>query len=182
MEVGVGVVIDARSSIQTMSDASHANFYVVSATVIPVLFLAFALQSSFVEWLRKAAEAAHKALDSPDPWRGHLFGRAMLVISLALIGRLTLLFGILGEVLALWALMDDQDAAYFRHVIFWIIIVLLVEVAAGLAFVAVSSPEILLYHMTARMIFGEQPTETSQDSRDLKAKRKKEPQTTDDQS
>jgi hypothetical protein len=42
----------------------------------------------------------------------------MLVIFLASIGRLTLFFGILGEVLALSALMDDWDYAYIRHVNF----------------------------------------------------------------
>jgi hypothetical protein len=92
-----------------MSDASHANFYIVSATVIPVLFLAFALQTSFIERLRKAAEAAHEALDSSDVSRARLYGRGIFVIVLAFIGRLTLFFGILGETLALWALMDDWD-------------------------------------------------------------------------
>jgi hypothetical protein len=165
-----------------MSDASHANFYLVSATVIPVLFLAFALQTSFIERLRKAAEAAHEALGSSDVSRAHLYRRAIFVIVLAFIGRLTLFFGILGEMLALWALMDDWDYAYIRHVIFWITIVLLVEVVAGPAFVTFSSPEILLYRMLARTTFGEGPTETAQDLRDIKAERKKkESQTTDDQ-
>jgi hypothetical protein len=163
-------------------NASYANFYIVSATVIPVLFLAFALQTSFIERLRKAAEAAHEALDSSDDSRARLYGRGILVIVLAFIGRLTLLFGILGEAFSLWALMEDQDAAYTRHVIFWIIIVLLVEVVAGPAFVTFFSPEILLYHILMRTIFGEGPTGTAQDLRDLKAERKKkESQTTDDQ-
>jgi hypothetical protein len=153
----------------------------VSATVIPVLFLAFALQTSFVEWLRKAAEAANEALDSPNPRRARGYGLGMLVIFLASIGRLTLFFGILGEVLALSALMDDWDYAYIRHVIFWVTIFLLAEVVAGLAF-ATFSPEIMLYRMMARTFFREQPTETAQDSRDLKAERKKkESQITDDQ-
>lgn len=165
-----------------MSDASHANFYLVSATVIPVLFLAFALQTPFIERLRKAAEAAHEALDSSDDSIGRLYGRAMLVIVLAFIGRLTLLFGVLGEAFSLWALMDDQDAAYTRHVIFWIIIVLLVEVAAGPVFVTMFSPEVLLYRMVMRTLFGEGPTGTAQDLRDLKVQRKKkESRTTDDQ-
>lgn len=165
-----------------MSDASHANFYVVSATVIPVLFLAFALQTSYTGRLRKAAESAHEALDRSNPWEAHAYRRSMVVILLAAIGRFTLVFGILGEALSLWALMEDQDATYTRNVIFWIIIVVLVEVVAGTAFVSFFSPEILLFRIVLKTIFGEAPTKTAEDSRDLKTERnKKEAQAKDGQ-
>ena len=57
---------------------------------------------------------------------------------------------------------------------------MLVEVVAGTAFVSFFSPEILLYRIVLRTIFGEAPTETAQDLRALKAERnKKESQATD---
>ena len=89
---------------------------------------------------------------------------------------------ILGEALSLWALMEDQDATYTRNVIFWIIIVVLVEVVAGTAFVSFFSPEILLFRIVLKTIFGEAPTKTAEDSRDLKTERnKKEAQAKDGQ-
>ena len=108
-----------------MSDSFPVDFYAVAATVIPVLFLAFAVEGPFIRRLRKDSEAFNKRENLSEHEREARQNRATL---LALIGAITLFVGVVGEVRALQALQSLHDTG--KVFVFWCVVILLFEVVA----------------------------------------------------
>jgi hypothetical protein len=101
-----------------------ADFYVTCATVIPVLFLALAVQGgTYEDMLRTAVDAAHR-----QPGRGRDGAAAALLPAIA---YLTLVAGALGEAFALWALFSGEDTTAGRATVMVMTLFLLVVIAAG---------------------------------------------------
>lgn len=110
-----------------MKDSYSVNFYLASATIIPVLFLAFAVESPFIGRLRKEIESSYKKRSSR--------GRKAITYGLRLVGMASLIAAVVGEVGALGALLRQRDYIALREFVFVSVIVLLVEVAAVPAFI-----------------------------------------------
>lgn len=128
--------VDTWGSMHPMNDSFNADFYVASATVIPVLFLAFAVQSELIKRLRKEIKKFYK--------KGMRWYRRLLYRSLISAGVAALICGVLGEVLALHTLMQEHDNTIIRGLVFASAIVLLVEVAAVPAFVILGLPYVYI--------------------------------------
>jgi hypothetical protein len=101
-----------------MKDSFNADFYVTAATVIPVLYLALAVQLDGLSvWLYRVTI------------RRGTKGKILAVITLVLALALPLLFSLIGEGCALWAL-------YYKESMPWILfsVIILVAVTAFVTF------------------------------------------------
>ena len=128
-----------------MHNAFNANFYIASATVIPLFYITLTLQGPLVEdlqrWLRKGGTSVDKWLDS-TPNRGdslpvrkyfanglrawiYILAWTAFDVVLFLSGMLIVLAGILGEGIALWSLFYESDTILTRQIVFWSMICLL---------------------------------------------------------
>jgi hypothetical protein len=89
--------------------AFNADFYMTAATVIPVLFLAIAVQgSTYTDILR----IAHDAGDRTGPYaptsgsRREAIGATTAYVAAARLGVFVLVYGVFGEILALISLAE----------------------------------------------------------------------------
>jgi hypothetical protein len=87
--------------------AFNAAFYSTVATVIPVLFLAIAVQGRGFEDLLKAFTGAYGRWMTPGQWLRALPAGAIGVIA-AVAAFAILLFGAVGEIIAIYALYQQQ--------------------------------------------------------------------------
>lgn len=107
-------------------DALNANFYVIAATITPVLFLALVLQGSTYEqllanWLRRVKDAAQK---------NKLIAWALDFGSYT-IAAFVLVSGFLGELRAILALYNGRASAATGQFVLFSVIVLLVVATFG---------------------------------------------------
>ena len=103
-----------------MTEKFNADFYITCATVIPVLFLAAAIQGqAFVFLLQRAGRGTARQRQ----WITRRFFRfrvAAIVIA-----------GIVGEPIALWALYRESERPWQRPTVLVATLILLVAVAAA---------------------------------------------------
>jgi hypothetical protein len=123
------------SGALTTSDSFNHDFYVVAATVIPVLFLALAVQGPlFVRVFRgyqrvahlPAAERRNGMLEIRGPLYRALFGATSWLLVLLL--ALTVLAGGWGELLAVYAVYQQQDQASTRQIVLLLTLFLIIAV------------------------------------------------------
>ena len=92
-------------SLVMHKDTFNADFYVVAATIIPVLYLALTLQGQTFEQILSLYQAAWKS-NPPRGWRR--WQTASLVAVLPLGGMAILATGVVGELQAIGALYQRQ--------------------------------------------------------------------------
>src|SRR5215831_13888988 len=113
-----GVVAAYGSRILSMKNTFPADFYVVSATVIPVLFLALLVQGPGLEQMIEATKKSFDNLERVSP-----------SIVLFILGAGGLVYGIVGEVIALNELQGQHDSMFARVLVFLAVFILLIGVA-----------------------------------------------------
>jgi hypothetical protein len=112
-----------------MSKNFPVDFYVTCATVIPVLFLAAAIQgNAYTNVLGAAMKAAETEPGATRGTKAYAFARSRL---LRLIGYWIWCAGAIGEFLALLALYQGHEDSGSRLMVFLSTILLVVAVAAG---------------------------------------------------
>jgi hypothetical protein len=112
-----------------VSKTFNSDFYVVCATIIPVLFLAVAVQgNAYKSVLDTAMKAAQTKAD--DGWKRQLWALA-LSRTLQLIGYYIWCAGALGELLALMALYQGHEEPGMRITVLLLTLLLVFAVAAA---------------------------------------------------
>lgn len=104
----------------------NVNFYVIAATVIPVLYLALTLQGTMFErlmthWL--------STKDSPERFWPQIQVIVIAFISI-FVGAVTL-YGVYAEFLAIRALYQESGNAQNEHTVYQSVVLLLIVAAAG---------------------------------------------------
>jgi hypothetical protein len=122
-----------------MKDSFPADFYVAGATVIPVLFLALLVQSPALEQLMQAAKTFFATSHGRFPPGPAIF------VYLASLG---LIYGIVGEMVALNELIYQHDSMFPRTLVASSVFLLLIGVAAVPVF-AIFGP---VFRETARLM------------------------------
>ena len=112
-----------------MAKSFDPNFYIVCATVIPVLFLVVAVQGSAYQAVLEAAMTAARTKAS-DGWTRQLRALA-LSRTLQLIGYATWCAGALGELLALMVLYQGHEESGTRIIVFLATVFLVFVASAG---------------------------------------------------
>jgi hypothetical protein len=107
----------------------NSDFYVVCATVIPVLFLAVAVQGNAYKAVLDAAMKAART-NANDGWLRQMSALARSR-TLQIIGYFIWSAGAIGEILALQVLYQDHESPGSRITVFLATIVLVVAAAAG---------------------------------------------------
>ena len=130
--------MDTAASTAIVETSFNSDFYVAASTIIPVLFIALAVQvplfaQVFVAYQGfahiRAEERTARMFD-----RGGLGYRVIFSVSswLLICGlALILAAGVLGELLAFYALYQQQAQSSTRDIVFWLTIVLIFGVPAG---------------------------------------------------
>ena len=128
-----------------MRDVFNANFYIVSATVIPLFYITLTLQGPMFEDLQHVARRAGTSMDKaikrfdtdieyPSKWRRFAYGLHtwIMIVSWATIATVTFIFagliilaGIAGEIISLLALYHESDTPITRSFVLWSMIGLL---------------------------------------------------------
>ena len=106
-----------------------SDFYVVCATVIPVLFLALAVQGDAFKSLLDAALKAR--MTKPGDSRVRKLVAIARAKILQEVGYFIWLAGAIGECLALWVLYRDQEQPSDRLIVLWSTGFLVLMVAMG---------------------------------------------------
>ena len=128
-----------------MADKFQPDFYVTCATVIPVLFLALAVQGRAYNWLLNTAEqvdpdrrVSEPVGDKPNVQRARpgLLGirwmtSALVSWALLIIALLIVVLGGAGEALALYVLYRGSEAMGDRRLVLLATLALLIAVIAG---------------------------------------------------
>jgi len=128
----------------------NADFYVTCATVIPVLFLAVAVQGRAYESVLRAARMAAQARHGKR-WTRQL-GPVGIAVSLRLIAYAVVFAGGYGEFLALWALYLRSELRGMRASVLAATVALVVVVSAGpaLAYLGMGDTLEKLEHLPRR--------------------------------
>lgn len=108
----------------------NANFFIVAATVIPVLFLALAVQGRTYESLVKAFSDAHQRWITPGPRIRVLAAGAISVIAV-LAAWVILLYSAVAEVIAIYVLYKQQARSTTAHTAFAAVTFMVIMTAAG---------------------------------------------------
>jgi hypothetical protein len=114
----------------TPAPAFNATFYSTVATVIPVLFLAIAVQGRGYEDLLKAFTSAYRRWMTPGSWLRAL-PTAVILIGASMLAFVILVFGALGEVLAVYALYQQQAVSSTTLSVFLAVMFMVLMTAAG---------------------------------------------------
>jgi len=132
-------------TVAIVADKFPSDFYVTCATVIPVLFLAVAVQGRAYEWVLRTSERADRfsnktlrivlGLEPAAPKRPLQGTRELLAdiasSALGIIALLIVIAGGAGEGLALYVLYRRSEPADARRWVFVATLVLVVAVIAG---------------------------------------------------
>ena len=112
-----------------MAKNFNSDFYVVCATVIPVLFLAVAVQGGAYKSVLQAAMVAARTKASDGSMRQL---RALVVSrALQLIGYWIWCAGAIGEVIALMVLYQGREGSGTRLTVFLCTVMLILAASAG---------------------------------------------------
>jgi hypothetical protein len=129
-----------------MHDPFNVNFYIVSATVTPLLYVALILQGSLTEDLermnKKIGQYEDRLLEHaykyPSRFEHYATGLRFIAMSYiwALVGftafvlsAAAILAGLLGEGLSLWCLFYQSDTFWIRETVLWSMVALLAAMA-----------------------------------------------------
>jgi cytochrome bd-type quinol oxidase subunit 2 len=116
-------------------DTFNADFYVVAATVIPVLYLALTLQGQTYEWIisqyRKVVREFAKAAAQENPEKWVMFRTSAPIIAIALGSYAIVLPALLGELSAIMALYKGSASHGTTQFVFVNFVILLIVVLAG---------------------------------------------------
>jgi hypothetical protein len=115
-----------------MAHTFNANFYITTATVIPIFFLALTLQGSFYKNLMDKIESMAKEIDETAGNPLKIKKGKWRVLGASLAGLVILLAG-MGEAFAIAALKDQSDTSFTQNWVFWS--------AAGLIFITIITLE-----------------------------------------
>jgi len=109
-----------------LKDSFNSDFYVVAATVIPVLYLALTLQGSMFEEFVKQLKEHHPNPNLPlVPYL-----RAVGVVMIPIVSSLAVFAGIMGEFFALLGLYRRTASPNMTQVVFTSMILLLALIVA----------------------------------------------------
>jgi hypothetical protein len=124
----------AARSVAALSPSFNANFYIVAATVIPVLFLAIAVQGRPYESLMTAFSHAFRRWMVPGRWIRSVPAAVIGVTAAVAAGGM--LYSAVAEVLAVYALYQQQArSATAQNVLLAVTFMVIMTAAApGLAF------------------------------------------------
>jgi hypothetical protein len=126
-----------------VNDSFNANYYIVSATVIPLFYVALILQGSLAEDLermnKKIGQYVDKRIKNSERYSSKLTNKAygLRNVSMALVwsfigfiafglSALAILAGLAAEGLSLWSLLYESDSSWIRNLIFLSMVVLLI--------------------------------------------------------
>jgi hypothetical protein len=102
--------------------AFNADFYIAVVTVIPVLYIALAVQGHSQDILMRAAKRGLRSTRTTDQLTGAF---------LEVLAGMIVMLGAGAEAIALTALYVGHNIAYSAPLIFWTVIFLVAAVAAG---------------------------------------------------
>jgi hypothetical protein len=105
-------------------------FYATAATVIPVLFLALAVQGRGYENLMKTFNAMDQRSNRDIP-RGQTAAAAAVAVALVAIAPVILVLAVLSEILAVYALYQQQAVSTTSQTVLIGVIVLVIATAAS---------------------------------------------------
>jgi hypothetical protein len=108
--------------------ASQIAFYATTATIIPVLFLAIAVQGPGYENLLKALSAMTWRAEQTRRW---LFTSGIAVITAGAIAALIVFIAAVSEILASYALYQQQTEISTAQMVLTGVILLIFVTAAG---------------------------------------------------
>lgn len=130
-----------------MHDPFNSNFYIVAATVIPLLYVALILQGSVTEDLERMnkkigqyedrllinaqkypSKFEHYAHDLRFWLIAYIWATLGIVIAFVL-SVVAILAGILAEGLSLWCLFNQSDNLWVREIVLWSTLTLLAAMA-----------------------------------------------------
>lgn len=126
----------AAHTAHTAAPAFNGLFYATAATVIPVLFLAIAVQGHALQDIVKSYTAALRRVSQGGSW-SRILPAVVIFISWPFIFSFTFLYAVSGEILAMIALSQQRAVGLDAQVAVQIAVILLVVVAAGGPFAAV---------------------------------------------
>jgi hypothetical protein len=106
MLAGMTSLAFTAHSVPVLPPSFNANFYIAAATVIPVLFLAIAVQGRSYENLMKAFSDAFRRWMVPGKWVRSL--PAAVIALAASVAASAMLYSAVAEILAIYALYQQQ--------------------------------------------------------------------------
>ena len=110
-----------------VKDSFNSNFYITTATVIPLLYITLFLQGELIQNLAKRARRLRdENADALLAWSKKR--RSFLVIYVCLAAVFA---GLVAEVLSIWALFYRSDNIVMRTIVLWSVLGLLVLGAAN---------------------------------------------------
>lgn len=129
-----------------MNRAFNENFYIVTATINPIFFLALTLQGSFYGRLMERVNNAVKALvkagkEKNTTWKTVVL--AYIGIGVAGFAMAILIAGFGGEFLALHALYNQSGSNHIQALVFWS--------TAGMIFITAAIPGWTVMHAYSLM-------------------------------
>lgn len=121
-----------------MNDTFNANFYIVTATINPIFFLALTIQGSFYGGLIERINSEVKVMEkkeSATSWKD--IGSAYLALGLVMLAAAILISGVGSEVIAIIALCYQHSTNHWQLFVLWstVGIIILTAVVPGLSFV-----------------------------------------------
>ena len=124
----------AARSVPALSPSFNANFYIAAATVIPVLFVAVAVQGRAYGSLMTAFSDAFRRWMVPGQWARSLPAAVIAVTASA--AAIAMLYSAVAEVLAIYALYQQQARSATAQNVFLAVtfMVIMTAAAPGLAF------------------------------------------------
>ena len=123
------ILASLAHGVTTPAPAFNATFYSTVATVIPVLFLAIAVQGRAYEDLLKAFTGAYRRWMTPGQWLRTL--PAGVKAGIASLAALAMLFGALSEVTAVYALYQQQARSSTAQFVLFAVTFMVIMTAAG---------------------------------------------------
>jgi hypothetical protein len=112
-------------------------FYATTATIIPVLFLAIAVQGRGYENLINSIDVVDPLTDDSGPWYTVL-GRMAAYLALFMAAGGILIYGVLSEIAAIYALYQQQAESGTGQLVLTGVIFLIIATAAGPALTLLS--------------------------------------------
>lgn len=109
----------------------NSNFYFAAATIIPILFLAIAVQGRGYQNLLTILTPLNQQLDRDDsPWYKHVAAIAAVLV-VGAIAFLILAYGVLGEIESVIALYRQKTGYNTGSIVLTGVIILIIATATG---------------------------------------------------
>lgn len=178
MRMLTGMSPIAAVAAHTAIPALNTAFYATAATVIPVLFLALAVQGGTYENLMKAFSEAFRRWMVPGRWLRTLPAMALCVAAAG--AAIILLDGAVAEVQAIYALYQQQARTSVAQNVLLAITFLVITTAAG-PLLAFYRAVIVPLARANKWIFTGQPTLVQPEATNMREAVRESPNAEDDQ-